>query len=460
MSKTVRKNVVGRRPPCYIPSRLCNLDDVLALNLQRKIRRFVAYNDLSNVYKTPTQKNEFLNTSFNFVDFVKSRELNINEPRSVCKSFANRFILSHDMLKESMLSLGAVDQIASAQWLNNRQIILGTKCNKLLIYNVNKRHTDEIPTIRGTRSVQREHKHGIITISINPNRSLLATRAHLSFNVAVYRLPDIEPVFIGEQNEDACIADLSWIDDRLLVTGSKYGKLKLWQIDEEKLDALEYSVNGDNTRTTPEKIAKISQKKCFHVSHLLHTDDDIRFICFNPKHKEFAVTSSEEVVHFFDAQTFSPKTSRRMPYNEECFCIAAQPLDEESLSNGMYAMGCRSHTFLVDPRTLQLSNKMNLSSFSTGAISTISFQGNILTMSTLSGELFFYDLRAGKFLEDTESSRPIIYQTNKRFSLFDAGIINHSPAVHTHCYDLSGTRLFVGGGSPWSVMAYYAAVWQ
>lgn len=66
-----------------------------------------------------------------------------------------------------------------------------------MVYDVNMRRVDAIPTLTGSRTGGME-QHGIHAIQINPSRSLLATLARHSSDIAVYRLPTLDPVCIGE----------------------------------------------------------------------------------------------------------------------------------------------------------------------------------------------------------------------------------------------------------------------
>ena len=84
--------------------------------------------------------------------------------------------------------LPAIHQVFCSQWLSHKQVIFGTKCNKLMVVDVNTRHMDQIPSLQSSEnSVPPDQECGIHSIEINPSRTLLATGARNSNDVAVYR---------------------------------------------------------------------------------------------------------------------------------------------------------------------------------------------------------------------------------------------------------------------------------
>ncbi|VVC46524.1 Hypothetical protein CINCED_3A019266 [Cinara cedri] len=80
----------------------------------------------------------------------------------------------------------------------------------------------------------------------------------------------------------------------------------------------------------------------------------------------------------------------------------------------------------------------------------------------------FYDTRAEKYLElsSINTSRAVVLRTSRGYVCpedinREDGYMRYTPAVYTHCYDYSGTRLFSAGGPlPANMSGNYAALWQ
>ena len=70
---------------------------------------------------------------------------------------------------------------------------------QLIVLDVNTGLRDMIPSLKGSmESLPADCPCGIHSIAINPSRSMLATGAVNTNDIAVYRLPTFDPVCVGE----------------------------------------------------------------------------------------------------------------------------------------------------------------------------------------------------------------------------------------------------------------------
>lgn len=142
MAQTWRVPVFGSLPPCVNDSRR----NERYLQLQRardeqlrvvlKPGDYVHYED-NKVEESAMSLNTVLNSSYNFVDYIRSREYGMKEYRSVNRYHGTRHLVLHNLFKEQPVLLQTMNKVFCSQWLNNKHIIFGTKCNQastILLY--------------------------------------------------------------------------------------------------------------------------------------------------------------------------------------------------------------------------------------------------------------------------------------------------------------------------------------
>ena len=75
------------------------------------------------------------NTSFNFIDYISQRQLGITkrvQHMSVCPNVITNRILSSGQMKENVIHLSEMNKVFCSKWINDSQILFGTKCKKVI----------------------------------------------------------------------------------------------------------------------------------------------------------------------------------------------------------------------------------------------------------------------------------------------------------------------------------------
>ncbi|KAM9213000.1 DDB1- and CUL4-associated factor 12 isoform 2-T2 [Leptosomus discolor] len=340
------------------------------------------------------------------VYYLKGREVRMQNESSyhrLLHGYAAQQLPS--LLKEREFHLGTLNKVFASQWLNHRQVVCGTKCN-----------TDG-------------HKDWIFSIA--------------------------------------------WISDTMAVSGSRDGSMGLWEVTE---DVLSKSDARHNLSQVP-VYAHITHRALKDIPKENTNPDNckVRALAFNNKNKELGAVSLDGYFHLWKAEhTLSKLLSTKLPYCRENVCLAY------GQEWSVYAVGSQAHVSFLDPRQPSHNVKSVCSKERGSGIRSVSFYEHIITVGTGQGSLLFYDIRAQRFL-DEKPPRACYGQKQKLGGgeilklTTGKGWLNHDEtwrnyfsdinffpnAVYTHCYDSSGTKLFVAGGPlPSGLHGNYAGLWS
>jgi len=377
-------------------------------------------------------------------------------------------MLRGNMLVEHPYSIEPLDKIFCSEWLNSRQVIFGTKCNRLMLLDTKTRKLMELQNLNSSSATNppQDDLCGIHGIAINPSRTRLVTGARNPNDTAVFSLPSLDPICVGEGGHEDWIFDIKWLDDDHYVSGGRDSKIILWDVNEK------YKVNfNDNGYIRGRRNEMLP--KYFHmnsVKEIASRGQKVRAMAFEPATSTLTSLTLTARVQLWDINKFKMTVDKLLEYEQENVCIATH--------DNFTAVGSKSYVTLLDSRSL-VQVKMISALKPICGVRSLSFKDYLLTVGTGQSNVLFLDIRNFQYIEidpelqsparSKDRPEPPSAMRSRAYLQCSPGWMSpsdnnyaddYNPAVYTHCYDPSGLRLFTAGGPlPASLKGGYAALW-
>ncbi|KAI8812886.1 WD40-repeat-containing domain protein [Cladochytrium replicatum] len=355
------------------------------------------------------------------------------------------------------------DKIFAATWLSDKEIILGTKCNNVLVLNTGTGTRVEIPSPRtqttspGTRSralvnsfanlsldtsnsdsqddeesvdepsdtpttsvsipslSTYNHCSGIHSIEVNPSRTMVAVGAGEPTEfIQVYDLPTFRPLAVLRGHTDM-VFSVEWVNDTTLVSGSRDTTVKIFSIDRESVLARSHehetaanppcrvpSVPSSISPGRPSYLQQLNplpQPAIPHRVSVKHHSSKVRDLRMDRLRSQFLTLSTDGTIALWDARECRVVQSSPLIYSSETVCVG---LDVET---NFYAIGSQSHVSFYDPRVGGSAGEGIVhvcDSLDEGwGVRCVRFRDGVAVVGGGLGRLSFYDMRMRAYLEWT-----------------------------------------------------------
>jgi WD repeat-containing protein 40A len=269
--------------------------------------------------------------------------------------------------------------------------------------------------------------------------------------VAFARVDDVLTPKLALKGHTDVVFGMDFVSRDDLVSCSRDGTVKLW--------SLPYSTLGVSESVIAPSVSIAPFSSCTQSSDRIRS---VKVVDRLPA-KQIATVSSTGLIHQLDASTLQLiNQGYRCRGYLETACMA---------TNGrIVAVGSRSHIGFADFRQRALYASVPLPYGDVNSVRSLSFDGpsNLLTVGGGRGLISFYEERMRRYLEEPLYGEiHQLYNMDPCVQLNDENLYHDSqvseylvPAILTHAWDETGTRLLVGGGPLQAILhGFFVGIW-
>ena len=362
------------------------------------------------------------------------------------------------VLSEREFEISQYDKIFASAWLNNHQVLVGTKCQKLIVIDTITGGKTLIPSILDSIELSCNSQaissaatsSGIHSIAINPSATLVAIGAGKPNEVIqVYRLPSLEPFCLLKGHSDM-VFSVQWIDDTTLVSGSRDKTLKQWKIHPDYIS----SHFGAVIRIPVYEYCSDGQEH----------QEKVRDVVINQNLNQTFTLSADGFVKIWDATLNKVNSAVPLSHSNETVCLSLDKVDN------LVSVGSQAHISIIDPRIGRVVHSFESLDEGWG-VRSMCIYNNLLTIGGGYGRISFYDLRKANYITWENQNSEYPYQsylkTGKGWLNKDTVYSRHfqgvniKNAVYTLSFDPFNSKLFAAGGPlQLNLKGSYCSIWE
>ncbi|XP_018006547.1 uncharacterized protein LOC108664468 [Hyalella azteca] len=319
--------------------------------------------------------------------------------KPVCKPCLPRIIKSNAFKCFELQCPIKINKIFCCAWISDHEVIMGTKCHQLILYDSKLNLFRKIPELTPCNGSTSDCP-GIRCVKCNPKGNLLATVGRCGNQVTLYTLPSMKHLLVVTDNEYSnWIFDMCWLSDSKLAAAGREGRVSIWNFEslfmpsEENLRTtnsihassknlsivqdIKSSYSDDHsTDMTPPKFCEVSFKPAGRARAVVYNGADTLF-----------VLSTSGSVYSYNTVTCDCNWRMSIPGGSDNTCMAY------CTNLKLLAVGSASCVFFIeDCGAFPHISEVELPTADNLYIRSLAFHDQTLSIGTGAGQLLFVDL--------------------------------------------------------------------